>query len=437
MNNRSQCLIVYLLLVLCVAMIPVCLCAEEYSLNDLYRIALQRAERIKISQEDLNIAKVGKDKAMALLLPKLSAFGNYTKYNAGQYNTAGALIQPDRATSWGLRADESLSISGRELTALNISGENITKTSYDFHAIREDYLLSVALAYYNTLKTKKALDITQANLERLMKYRDAAEKRLKVGEVTKTVLLRAEGELSGARSENLKAKNALELTKSVLARVAGIKGEFQLKETPLEDIRIIHESSFREMAFSGRSDLKSIEIQKKMAEEQVEFTKGSYWPTLSISGVYISSDQSPATQTLVKDSTYGLLSLNFPFFEGGLRRAEVNEAKAKERQSALVYEDYKKSIGIEVQSAYLDLVTQKGILKFLEDQLVFARDNYNAVAKQFEFGLAQSLDVMDANTLLVTAERNLAEATFDYQVAIVRMKRATGTLLKEVIGDQS
>lgn len=437
MNNQRQCLFVYFLLVLSLAMIPVYLCAEEYSLNDLYKIALQRAERIKISQEDLLIAKVGKDKAMALLLPKLSAFGNYTKYNTDQYNATGTLIQPDSATSWGLRADETLSLSGRELTALNISKDNIVKGSYDLHAIREIYLLNVALAYYDTLKAKKALDITESNLERLTKYRDAAVKRLKVGEVTKTVLLRADGELSGARSENLKAKNALEFAKSTLARVAGIEGEFLLKEAPLEKIKIIHELSFREMAFSGRADLKSLEIQKKMAEEQVQYTIGSYWPTLSISGVYTSSDQSPATQTLVKDSTYGLLSLNFPFFEGGLRRAEVNEAKAKERQSALTYEDYKKSIGIEVQGAYLDLVTQKGILKFLEDQLVFARDNYNAVAKQFEFGLAQSLDVMDANTLLVTAERNLAEATFDYQVAIVKMKKATGTLLKEVIDDQS
>jgi outer membrane protein len=174
-----------------------------------------------------------------------------------------------------------------------------------------------------------------------------------------------------------------------------------------------------------------------MAEEQVQYTKGAFWPTLSVSGAYVSADQSPSTQTLVKESTYGLLSLNFPFFEGGLRRAEVKEARAKERQSALLYEDYKKSIGIEVQGAYLDLMTQKGILKFLEDQLVFARDNYNAVAKQFAFGLAQSLDVMDANTLLVTSERNLAEAVYSYQVAILKLKKATGTLLKTVVGDRS
>ena len=102
----------------------------------------------------------------------------------------------------------------------------------------------------------------------------------------------------------------------------------------------------------------------------------------------------------------------------------------------LAYEDFKKSVLVEVQGAYLDLVTQKGTLKYLEDQVVCPRDNFNAVAKQFEFGLAQSLDVMDANTLLVTAERNLSQAVYNYQVAILRMKRATGTLLKAVVGDQ-
>ena len=437
MNDWRLSLVVGILLVVIAAAVPASVHAKEYSLDELYRIALERAERIKLSEEDLYVAKTGKDKALSLLLPKLSAFGNYTKYTTDKYNDMGTILQPDKATSWGVRADESLSLSGRELTALSISRENIVKSQHDLYATREGYLLNIASAYYDVMKAKKALDIAESNLERLIKYRNAAEKRLKVGEVTKTVLLRAQGELSGARSDAIKAINALELAKAVLARTVGIEGDFQLKEAPPEDMNITTESSFQEMAFSGRADLKSLEIQKKMAEEQVKYAKGAFWPTLSASGVYTSWDQSPETQTLVRDSTYGLLSLNFPFFEGGLRRAEVREARAKERQSALVYDDFKKSIGIEVQSAYLDLVTQKGIIKYLEDQVVYARDNFNAVSKQFEFGLAQSLDVMDANTLLVTAERNLAEAVYNYQVAILKMKKATGTLLKAVMGDQS
>jgi outer membrane protein len=437
MKDWRLSLAVGIFLVVNAAAMPIYAHAKEYSLDELYHIALERAERIKLSEEDLNIAKTGRDRALSFLLPKLSAFGNYTKYTTEKYNDTGTLLQPDNATSWGVRADESVSLSGREFTALGISRENIVKSRHDLYATREGYLLSIASAYYDVMKTKKALDIAESNLERLLKYRNAAEKRLKVGEVTKTVLLRAQGELSGAQADAIKAINALQLAKAVLARTVGIEGDFQLKEAPPEDMKVTPESSFQELAFSGRADLKSLEIQKKMAEEQVKYAKGAFWPSLSASGVYSSADQSQATQTLVRDSTYGLLSLNFPFFEGGLRRADVREARARERQSALAYEDFKKSVGIEVASAYLDLVTQKGTLKYLEDQVVYARDNFNAVAKQFEFGLAQSLDVMDANTLLVTAERNLSEAIYNYQVAILKMKKATGTLLKAVVGDRS
>jgi outer membrane protein len=63
-----------------------------------------------------------------------------------------------------------------------------------------------------------------------------------------------------------------------------------------------------------------------------------------------------------------------------------------------------------VQSAYLDLQTQAGILRFLNDQFTFARENYLAVTRQFEFGLSNSLDVLDANALLVSAERKAASA---------------------------
>ena len=92
---------------------------------------------------------------------------------------------------------------------------------------------------------------------------------------------------------------------------------------------------------------------------------------------------------------------------------------------------------VEVETAYLDFLTQKGTLKSLEDQLVFAKDNFNAVTKQFEHGLAHSIDVMDANTLLVTAQRQLADVVYNYQLSIARLKRATGTLLQFVLGSKA
>lgn len=410
--------------------VPVNGSAEEYSLEDLYRIALARSEKLKVAEENLSISEIGREKALSYLLPRMTATSSLTQYSEKKYNSAGSLIQPESASSWGVRLDETLSTNGRELTALEISRQGITKSQYDLRAVREDYLLRyVAAAYYNVLMARKNLDIADSNLDRLQKYREATEKRLRIGEVTRTVLLRAEGELSGAKSDRLQALNALELATAVLASNVGIKGTFILRETPMAETELQAVDRFREQAFAARADLKSLDVQKQIAAGQIKYAQGAFWPTLSLSGVYTGSDQSPGTSSLNRESLYGGVALNFPFFEGGLRKAEVSEAKARERQAALQYEDYKKGIDIEVQSAYLDLVTQKGILQFLNDQLAFARDNYNAVARQFEFGLSTSLDVLDANTLLVSAERKAASALYSYRLAHLKMKKATGTLL--------
>ena len=176
-------------------------------------------------------------------------------------------------------------------------------------------------------------------------------------------------------------------------------------------------------------------MQTKMAEEQVTYARGAFWPYLNLFAIYQGADQNPTGSTLNRESILAGAALNFPFFEGGLRIAELNEAKAKSRQAKLTYDDYKKNVDIELQGAYLDLQTQKGILKFLEDQLIFARDNYNAVLKQFENGLAVSLDVMDANSLLLSAEKNVVEASYNYQLAYLKIKRSNGTLLQFVNAD--
>jgi outer membrane protein TolC len=55
------------------------------------------------------------------------------------------------------------------------------------------------------------------------------------------------------------------------------------------------------------------------------------------------------------------------------------------------------------------------------------------VALMFNVGQANSLDVMDANTLLQNAERELAEAEFDMELSRIGLLRAQGVFLKTVM----
>jgi outer membrane protein len=417
--------------------------SKEYTLEELYKIALENSEKIRFSEEELYISEQSRDKATSVLMPRLSAFGGYAKYSEEKFSAGGQVIQPQQASSWGLRLDQSLSLSGREITALHISLKGVEKSRFDLFATRESYIMNVTSAYYDVLKAKKFLDIAKANVQRLTKHRDAALVRLKVGEVTKTALLRAEAELSGAKSELVKAENNLKLLRAVLSRVVGIYSEFDIKESLIsQDLELKEDyllpqpcslpplECYKQKAFEERADLKSLEIQKRIAEKQVSYAIGSFFPNISIEGVWLRQEQKPLSPLFNKESIYGAVKINFPFFEGGLRKAEVREAEARKRQADLLYDDLKKTIGVEVENAYLDFITLKGILKSLEDQLVFARDNFNSVTRQFEFGLANSIDVMDANTLFITAERQYSEARYNFLASQVRLKKAMGILLK-------
>ncbi len=409
----------------------------EYSLYDLFRIALTEAERLKIAEEDQRIAEIGKEKAASVLFPKISTFGSYTRYSDNKRTSTGMVIQPDESKSWGLRLDQSLSLSGREIIALNISRYNIERSRYDIQTEKEEYLLRVATSYYNVLKAKKALEIAQANLQRLIRHRDAAMVRLRAGEITKTDLLRAEAETSRAKAEITRAENSLKIAKAVLARIAGLRGDFEVIESLISESSVTGLSidSLRQIALSERPELKAAEFQKRVAEDQVRYTKGAYWPTLIVQGMYLRREEDPASLFLNRESLYGGITLNLPLFEGGLRKAEVMEMKSRLRQAELLYEDEKKTIGIDIERAYLDLITQKEVIKSLEDQLRHAKDNFKTVSRQYELGLANSIDVIDANTLYLTSERQLSEARYDYELAVIRLERAAGILLRNLIGN--
>lgn len=58
------------------------------------------------------------------------------------------------------------------------------------------------------------------------------------------------------------------------------------------------------------------------------------------------------------------------------------------------------------------------------------------VFKQFQYGLATSVDVVDANTTLVSAQRGFANAAYDLQIAIIGLKKKTGVLLDEILASR-
>ena len=71
-------------------------------------------------------------------------------------------------------------------------------------------MLDTGRAFFNALKAARELEISEASLKRARERRKVASSRLKVGEVTRSVLLRAEADVAGAEADLIRAQNQVD-----------------------------------------------------------------------------------------------------------------------------------------------------------------------------------------------------------------------------------
>ncbi|MDY6820748.1 MAG: TolC family protein [Deferribacterota bacterium] len=419
--------------------------SERYTLKELLQIANERSDVINITREEKIISTYDKRKAISSLIPDVALYGGHREYteskkgvhsielpaNLGvfEYET---YTQPSRASTWGVRLDQNYSLGGREFIGISIASKNIKRSKYEIERVAEEYLMAVVNAYFAVLISKRNVEIAEENRIRLESHRKDALKRYKVGEDTKTVLLRAEAELSGSESDLERAQNNLEYAKIYLARLVGIKNGYHIDEVELKEREKNEIPFLLKTAYENRPEMKQVKLDEIISDKQISYAKSAFFPDLGIEGSYSDTDYDPETMAdeLAEESAYIGVTLTLPIFEGGFRVADVAQAKARRREASLSYFDTKKTVTVEVKEAYLDLKTERRNLEYYKDQLAFARENYRLMSKQFQVGLASSVDYIDANTLLLTSERQVNNAYYNYQLSIARLEKAKGKLLE-------
>jgi outer membrane protein len=402
----------------------------QYRLSDLLQRALDRAEQIQQARESVYITRKTKSKALSVLQPSVTAFGDATRYAHKEFYM-GNRITPESEVTWGVRMDQSFTLNGKELTALKIAKTDIQRSEYELDATTEGYLFGIAKAFYDVLKAQEAVAISEANVHRLETQVNSVKARLKLEEVAQTELFRTNAELSGAEKDLIVAQNQLRLARAVLSRLVDLPETFELVTPP--DTTIADEAvglkTLKRKALDNRAEMQALNLAVQLAADEVKFTRGDYWPSVGLTGMYANSDAKPSEPYEPVESLSIGVNLTFRIYDGGLRRANLEQALARQRQAEQRQRDTARAVGVEVEQAYLNLSTRKSTLTALEEQLRFAQENFKAVERQFKYGLANSVDVVDANTLLTTAERQLADARLSLAFSRLELERATGTFL--------
>jgi outer membrane protein len=400
------------------------------TLDEAYRMAIVSHESVKIAGEGVVQAESNIDKANAVLLPSLKASGNYTRYSK-EVSNGSFVVQPRQSTEFDVTLTQPL-YHGGTWSARRQASILLDRSREGLGYSKDTIVIITARAYFDVLRSKKNVEIQNAALKRAREEGAVAAARFKVGEVTKSAVLRAEAETAGAEAALTNAETALMDSKTVLKRIIGAADEIDVVE-PATTAEVT--SSLDQLvntAYAQRRDYRQSALDKTAAAEGIKVAKGGYWPSLDLEGLFANRDQSPKTTFFQKQTISGAILFNFPIFEGGLTRAQVSQAKSVYNQAELTNLSLKRDIAVQVSSAYDRLQALKAITESFRKQVSFAEENYSMVFQQFKFGTATTVDVIDASTTLISAQSSLSNATYDQGLAAVELKYDIGTVMEEV-----
>jgi outer membrane protein len=409
-----------------------------YTLSDAYYAAINTNEVIGISAETVIQSETRIDQAWTYLYPRIVAQSAYTRYNETLPPEGGSVIfQPLKQVQAALILTQPLYTGGRTLAALRTARTLREASQSGFQFAVQDTLLTVAQAYYGVIKAQKMVDISSRAVERMERHKKVTEREATTrrNKANISSLLRATTLVSQARINLIRAEDGLKIARSQLSMVTKLPKDAALVEP--EALKPSEETydQLKTTALSNRADYAGSRLNQKVAEENVTIVKGSHYPQLSaVAGVQYVNSQ-PAT---LMDATtyYGGLRLQIPLFEGGLMKAETSEARSKVRQAKLSTTLLERSIETEVLEAHINLQTITAVLDTAKLQLGYAKDNFDTVESLFAEGLLPSLSLIDAEQALSQAEREVANAVSDQQIAILRLMKSIGTLgQSEFIGE--
>jgi outer membrane protein len=403
------------------------------TLQEAYDAALATYEEVKISEENVIQAESRVDQAWSYVYPRLTAYGSYTRFNETLPPDGGAfLFQPFGQAQASLVLTQPLYTGGRTLAALRAAKTMRESSRSDLTSTKRSIMLGVAESYYASIRAQKLVEVSRDSLERMERHkkvteREAATRRSKANV---SALLRANTLVDQAKINLIRAGDGLRIARQKLSLLTGFPADRPLAEPPSLAMPEGTLGALQEKALASRDDLTSAKLNTEVAKEFVTITAGAHRPQMYAEAGMRYQDSNPAT---LMDATtyYGGVRIMIPLFEGGLQKSEVSEARSKQRQAELSSVLLKRSIENDVQEAYINCQMFNSILETAKIQHSYAKNNFDTVEGLFSEGLAPSLSLIDAQQALLLVELELVGATYEQQLAIVRLQNKMGILGKQ------
>ena len=294
-------------------------------------------------------------------------------------------------------------------------------------------LQSVATAYFAAAGAEELVSARRHAIEVSQKTADIARVRLAAGVINRVEVTRAELALLQARQRLLESQDTRAAAYRTLGTMLQLDAAtLRVAPEPVSAPPPPAEPQLIADALQRRPEVASQQESLRAAHAQVRSTALRWAPTLSGFGNIRLTN---ATGFAGRADYYSLgLQLDWLIFDGFARDAQRHTAEAQQRDAELGLSQLRDTIADEVYNGRRTVLTRQKGLFTAQSAVQMAKDTLELVRVQYESGTSTQLDLLTAQDQLIVAEVGLAQARFDQSLAVINLRRLTGSPLGSELG---
>lgn len=429
------------------------------TLLEIYDLAMGNAPQLKAAEATFKAGQEALPQARAALLPSITGSVGVQEGQGIQHNSrvlgADFLAQSigdyhDATEAYRL----SLTQPVFDLPAwFNFQrGKDLDqRAAAQFAADQQSIVLDVTDAYFGVLRANENLTSAEAEERAIGRQLEQTKERFDVGLLPITDVHEAQAAFDGATVNTLEAKSALDIAFEALEVLTG-KPHEQItglaRDFPITKPEPIDRDSWVQFAQTNNFALRVARLDVDAADKAATAARAEHLPkvtasldyqkslndgTLHRDGGLINQQGLPdaaVSQPFSTDleSTVLGLHLTAPLYSGGATSSRERQAYQERIRSQENYVLAQRTTTQRARSQHLQVLTDAARISARAQAITSAQSALDATQAGYEVGTRNIVDVLISQRTLYQAQRDYANARFDYINSMLRLKEVAGQL---------
>ncbi|SFI67447.1 TolC family outer membrane protein [Aerobium aerolatum] len=406
--------------------------AVAESINGALAKAYQNNSSLNYSRAGVRVTDEGVAIAKSGWRPRVGATGSVgasRQFGNVDITTGSMGIQIEQSLFDGFQTGNNVAAAEARVRASN---ESLTNTE-------QDILLNAATAFVDVIRDRRIAVYRERNLEFLGEQVRAASSRFEVGEGTRTDVAQAQATQAAAQAQLSAARaQALASEAAYLSFIGDRPGRLDAP-SPVNRLLPANLEQAMAIALQEHPAIKATQHLVDAADFSVKVAEGAMLPQVSaqagISTGFRDSNLPGVTGGYSRtDSAAVGLNLTVPIYQGGRASAQVRQAKESLGQTRIQVDVTRDQVRQAVTSYWTSYISTQQVISAQRELVSAAQLALNGVIEERNVGQRTTLDVLNAQADVISAQINLAVAERDLVAASYAILSAIGRLSPERLG---